>query len=260
MLSEDQKQFFDAFGYLVLRDVFSAEEMATIKRESDEIFREGLGVRLPTGQGGACSRSSSDGLSWRDSRRTTGSTASGRTCWGRTSSSSARRATSTRGIRCGTGRGLWDETVKSVKIAFYPESLTAATGSLRVVPGSHRRSSPDLLEPLRHGSSKPDSKPFGMEQSEVPSVALELRQGDLAVFTEHILHAAFGGHDGRHQHAINFMENPTTESKEKDVRDFYEVSNYSLRPSESYVNSDNPRLRRMVEKNLELGFDIMKGV
>ena len=28
------------------------------------------------------------------------------------------------------GSGLWDETVKSVKIAFYPESLTAATGSL----------------------------------------------------------------------------------------------------------------------------------
>ena len=44
MLSEDQKQFFDAFGYLVLRGVFTAEEIATIKRESDEIFREGLGV------------------------------------------------------------------------------------------------------------------------------------------------------------------------------------------------------------------------
>ena len=34
MLSEDQKQFFDAFGYLVLRGVFTAEEIATIKGES----------------------------------------------------------------------------------------------------------------------------------------------------------------------------------------------------------------------------------
>ena len=50
MLSEDQRQFFDAFGYLVLRDVFTAEEMATIKRESDEIFAEGHGIKLPSGR------------------------------------------------------------------------------------------------------------------------------------------------------------------------------------------------------------------
>ena len=50
MLSEGQKQFFDAFGYLILRGVFTAEEMATIKRESDEIFHEGLGVKLPSGR------------------------------------------------------------------------------------------------------------------------------------------------------------------------------------------------------------------
>ena len=56
------------------------------------------------------------------------------------------------------------------------------------------------------------------------------------------------------------MENPTTEAKERDVRDLYEASRYSLRPSESYVNSDNPRIRRLVAKNLELGFDIMEGV
>lgn len=38
MLSNDQKNCFDAFGYLVLRNVFRPDEMATIKRESDEIF------------------------------------------------------------------------------------------------------------------------------------------------------------------------------------------------------------------------------
>ena len=39
-------------------------------------------------------------------------------------------------------------------------------------------------------------------------------------------HEAF--HDGRHQHAVNFMEFPSTASKEKDVRDFYAVSKNSL--------------------------------
>ena len=56
------------------------------------------------------------------------------------------------------------------------------------------------------------------------------------------------------------MENPTTEAKERDARDLYEAANYSLRPSESYVNSYNPRIRRLVAKNLELGFDIITGV
>ena len=50
MLTEEQKQFFDTFGYLVLRDVFTPDEMATIKRESDEIFSEGLGNTLPHGR------------------------------------------------------------------------------------------------------------------------------------------------------------------------------------------------------------------
>ena len=259
MLSEDQKQFFDAFGYLTLRGVFTAEEMATIKRESDEIFREGLGVTLPSGRAALQPfferRPFMAGLPADDRIYcigedllgpdffligTEGNLHAGDTLW--------------------HGSGLWDENIKSVKIAFYPESLTAATGSLRVVPGSHRRNNPDLLEPIRYGSDNPGSMPLGLQQLEVPSVALELQPGDIAVFTEFILHAAFGGHDGRHQHAINFMENPTTESKEQEVRSFYEVSNFSLRPSESYVNSDNPRLRRMVAKNLELGFDIMKGV
>ena len=259
MLSEDQKQFFEAFGYLVLRGVFTPEEMAAIKRESDEIFDEEPGVKLPSGRVAlqpfferrpfmsglvADDRiySIGEGLLGPDFFLigTEGNLHAGDTLW--------------------HGPGLWDEMVKSVKIAFYPESLDAATGSLRVVPGSHRRNSTDLLEPLRHGSSDPELMPFGFRQSEIPSVALELEPGDIAVFTENILHAAFGGHDGRHQHAINFMENPTTEAKERDVRDLYEAANYSLRPSESYVNSDNPRIRRLVAKNLELGFDIMKGV
>ena len=82
----------------------------------------------------------------------------------------------------------------------------------------------------------------------------------MGVFTEEILHSAFGGHEGRHQHAINFMENPKTESKVRDVLKLYNDANYSLRPSESYVDSDSPRIRRLVAKNLEMGFDIIKGV
>ena len=259
MLSEGQKQFFDTFGFLTLRKVFTPVEMATIKQESDEIFGEGLGTKLDTGRVALqpfFERRPFMSTLVEDDRiysigesllgpdffliGTEGNRHSGDTYW--------------------HGGGLWAEKVKAVKIAFYPETLTAATGSLRVVPGSHRQGSPDLLELLRHGNKNPPTLPFGVRQSEIPCVALELEPGDLGVFTEEILHSAFGGHEGRHQHAINFMESPKTESKVADVWKLYNDANYSLRPSESYVNSDSPRVRRLVAKNLEMGFDIIKGV
>ena len=259
MLSEDQKRQFDAFGYLVLRGVLTSDEIAAIKRESDEIFSEGAGSKLPSGRVALQPfferRPFMSGLAADDRIYgigedllgpdffligTEGNLHVGDTYW--------------------HGDGMWDEKIRAVKIAFYPERLTVETGSLRVVPGSHRRHTPDLFASLRRGSDDPQSMPFGLPQSEIPSVALELQPGDLAVFTENILHAAFGGHDGRHQHAINFMENPNTESKMRDVMSFYEVSRYSLRPSESYVKSESPRIRRMVAKNLELGFDVIPGV
>ena len=258
MLSAMQKQYFEVFGFLVLRGVFSATEMATIKREADAILAEGRGNRLPNGRIAQqpffeyrpfMSQLVADDRIYEIGYDllgegffligTEGNAHAGDTYW--------------------HGAGRWDEKIKAVKIAFYPERLSATTGSLRVVPGSHRRRSPDLLEPLRQSSETPEAMPFGMPQSEIPHVALELESGDLGVFTEELLHAAFGGHNGRQQHAINFMEKPSTASKEKDLRDFYEVSTYSLRPSESYVNSDNRRIRQLVAVNLEMGFDIMKG-
>ena len=259
MLTEEQRRFFDTFGFLILRKVFTPDEMAIIKRESDEIFADGLGNQLPTGRVALqpfferrpfMSKLVEDdriygigeGLLGPDFFLigTEGNLHSGTTYW--------------------HGGGMWADKVKAVKIAFYPETLIAATGSLRVVPGSHRRGSPDPLEPLRHGNKNPPELPFGVRQEEIPCQPLELGPGDLGVFTEEILHSSFGGHEGRHQHAINFMENPKTESKMRDVQKLYDDANYSLRPSESYVNSDSPRIRRLVAKNLELGFDIIKGV
>ena len=35
MLSEEQKLFFETFGFLILRKVFTPDEMTIIKRESD---------------------------------------------------------------------------------------------------------------------------------------------------------------------------------------------------------------------------------
>ena len=40
MLTQAQISHFHTFGFLVLRQVFDAEEVAVIRREADEIFAE----------------------------------------------------------------------------------------------------------------------------------------------------------------------------------------------------------------------------
>ena len=43
MLTADHKAYFDAFGYVVLRQLLTPEEVAIMKRESLEIFEETRG-------------------------------------------------------------------------------------------------------------------------------------------------------------------------------------------------------------------------
>ena len=149
---------------------------------------------------------------------------------------------------------------QSVKIAFYMDPLTKDDGCLRVIPGTHRKATPDMLDSIRYRNEDQDFRPFGLEPAAVPSVSFVSQPGDLLIFTENLLHASFGGAHRRHQHAINFMENPNTEKKLEDVMTLYNNANFSLGPSESYVNIGSPRVRRLVSKNLQLGFDIIYGV
>ena len=78
------------------------------------------------------------------------------------------------------------------------------------------------------------------------------------MFNEHMLHAAFGGKPGRHQHAVSFMADPKTEEEVACLRNLYDGFKYALHPAESYVNSERPRLRRTVARLVELGFETSK--
>ncbi len=79
----------------------------------------------------------------------------------------------------------------------------------------------------------------------------------MIVFVETLLHASFGGRPGRHQHAINFFQKPKTEEQIQSVKKQYDKSTFMLRPPISNIESNNPRIRRMVSGLLELGFDTM---
>ena len=49
-LSAEQRAFYEAFGFLVFRRLFSADEMDAITREAEAVLAEGLGGQPFTGQ------------------------------------------------------------------------------------------------------------------------------------------------------------------------------------------------------------------
>ena len=57
---------------------------------------------------------------------------------------------------------------------------------------------------------------------------------------------------------MSFVENPKSERHLNQIKAFYGNSTWSLRPTRTYVESDRPRIRRMVQKPLEWGFDILE--
>ena len=114
----------------------------------------------------------------------------------------------------------------------------------------------DLLKPLKKQYFDPDFRPFGASGPELPACAIETEPGDVLVFPEEIYHGAFNGAIGRTQLAVNFAANPVSEEQVAFVKALYDrPQNTSFVPPRAYVDSERPRLRRMVSRLLELGFE-----
>ena len=259
MLTPGQIAHFETFGFLVLRQLFTPEEAVIMKRESDEIFEEVRGGGPFTGEiwesvvpfferRPFLSRLPGDDWIYDLAvslvgpnpilEVTEGNLHTGNTDW--------------------HGSKLPGKTMAHAKIAFYLEPLTKETGCLRVIPGSHTAGPTAPFAPLRDRNLDPDFKPFGLPPTEVPSYAIECQPGDVVVFVEETLHAAFGGKAGRQQHAINVVADPKTEEDEGFIKAMYQGTKFCYRPSESYINSDHPRMRRMVSRLVEWGFETSK--
>jgi ectoine hydroxylase-related dioxygenase (phytanoyl-CoA dioxygenase family) len=154
----------------------------------------------------------------------------------------------------------WD----TLKVAFYLDPVGKEAGALRVVPGSHRLPLHEALQPLRRYRDEPEARPFGVAPRDVPSVALESAPGDVVFFNRSIWHASFGGHAGRRMFTHTYVAAPTTEAHLAYLRRVYQGKCESLRRlsytqpetvyGEAILASDRPRLRAMTAKLVELGF------
>jgi Phytanoyl-CoA dioxygenase (PhyH) len=92
--------------------------------------------------------------------------------------------------------------VASIGFACYLEPLTAATGALRVVPGSNHQ----------------DWAAIG--EAGCGAVAVETVPGDVIVFDEHLLHSSTGG-DVRHQWRVDYVARPVDCSELERVRAYF---------------------------------------
>ena len=151
------------------------------------------------------------------------------------------------------GAGL----LKTARLCLYFDNLHKDNGSLRVIPGSHCPPFSDHLCPLSSQGEDPTSAPFGVTGPQVPCVALDSEPGDVIVFTESVYHASFGG-KSRLQLTAQFCANPTSDYQLADIRKQYETQKWGYHPALSCINSDRPRIRRMVSKLVELGFTPLK--
>jgi hypothetical protein len=192
-------------GYTVLRTAF---DTAGLSAEVDEAFAEGLRGDTPSNSG--------PGNTFRYvpmmNGRTPNSLALLRALAEPAGQLLGRQPLPTRAKgTCYQGSTRWHRDselpVDSVAFIVYLEPLTAATGALQVIPGSHHQPYP----------SPPDSHPPNDFAAEV----LVTEPGDIIAMDEHLLHSSVGG-DRRRQWRVDFIVDPTSADDEAATRAYFQ--------------------------------------
>jgi ectoine hydroxylase-related dioxygenase (phytanoyl-CoA dioxygenase family) len=104
---------------------------------------------------------------------------------------------------------------KYIKMAFYLDPVRAASGALRVIPGSHHI---DTKWEGRHPNQAQEL--YGIEPKDMPAQVLETDPGDLLIFNHNIMHASFGGSGWRRMFTLNLCRHAKTEAEILDLREF----------------------------------------
>jgi len=113
----------------------------------------------------------------------------------------------------GTYGQLW-----ATKTAFYLDEVRADSGCLRVIPGSHH---PDHFVRKMGINVNTAAEQFGVAPSEFPgSIALESDPGDVVIFTHDLYHASFGGGKRRRMFTMNCTRHAKTPDEDELLREY----------------------------------------
>jgi ectoine hydroxylase-related dioxygenase (phytanoyl-CoA dioxygenase family) len=107
---------------------------------------------------------------------------------------------------CYSGDTCWHEDSSwvhgtCIKVPLYLDALTAETGALRLIPGSHRCGADRSGHARTAGRAQ---ELWGVDAREVPCVVVRSSPGDVIAFDTNLMHASFGGGVRRRMIAIQF--------------------------------------------------------
>ncbi len=280
LLSPEQIAFYEAFGFLVFRQLFSAEEMVVIDAEFEAVMVEDLAGQPFRGDkrygvGGWVERRPALRSLIDDDRiyepveqllgpepmwwGSDGNYYVGDTQW---------HPDATEFV---TGRRF--------KVALYLDPVTRETGCLRFIPGSHRQPlhgelevlrisrvkqniadgviGPEALDPYREQGIDVEQLAFGVRPEGLPAYAVESRPGDVVLFDHHLYHGSFGGHVGRRMFTLNYYTAPQTAAAAAVFQrewDSYGDSVQARLHEDAVLWSDRPRLQRLVAPLFKWGW------
>ena len=250
MLTPQQIAHFETFGFLLLRQLFTADEMATIHQAAEaswqaERQRRGLDdqayltlapfiehnptlLHLPLDERiyTAIEALLGPGFLWGGSE-------------GNTGVAMANQFHAWHSDRCGEA----EPDYRRVKVMIYLTPVTKDTGCLRVIPGSHRPPLYHELDGLNQQKLGTSEQVFGVPGEDLPGFPLETVPGDVVIFNHYLYHSVYKG-DGRRRYiAMKFARQPT---KPAHFASLLRFSPQIFEPESILLHSDQPRLRAMV--------------
>ncbi len=271
MLTRQQKRFFDVFGFLVLRQLFTAGEVKDISETFDaaiERARNGMPFTAERRQMviGIVEHSHRLSELMEDDRifNVIAGLLGPELTW----------ITSDGNLYVGNTDWHPDShlhTYRPIKVAIYLDPVTRGTGALRVIPGSHTQPLHGSVTPARtakmsgiSSGDAGDEESFGVGGTEVPYFALESEPGDVVFFSAALYHASYGGGDHRRMFTLNFAARPRQPEEIKFHRDLYErhlgwVQDDRYRPrsfvyGEEFLSGGGARRQALVQQLREWEF------
>ncbi len=248
MLSDHQIDHFRTFGFLLLPQLFSADEIGEIRRAADELWREERGGGPDQGeyQHIAPFIESSQDLSGlvEDDRiyLTIEQLLGAGFVWGGSEGNKGSfNETQSHAWHCDRP-GEEEPDYVRIKVMLYLTPTKKEAGALRVMPGSHCPPFYDQLERLNHIQSRPEVMPFGVPGPELPGCPLEVEPGDAVFFNQYLYHAVFGKQTDRRFIALKYAERPAV------ARHFEALKKHgAFSFHQSFVDKERPRIRQMTE-------------